>query len=148
MDAVIAVALAAAALADIGAYGPHWPGGLAVAACVALTGSVAGSRRYPSISVVVAELGLVVLALSGSHPGSGLPVEAAVVWLLYVFARGRRSRGWTMAVLSGWVAASIVVGLSYPDGPLASGSGGFVANATFWTLSGIISPALEEYEVS
>ncbi len=138
VDAVIAVALTVAALADLGAYGRHKLSWLALTACVVLTGSIAGSRRYPSISVLAAELGIIALALSGPHPGSGLPEEAAVFWLLYSFAQGRHSRGWTMAVLAGWVTASIVVGLSYPDGPLANGSGGFVANATFWALSGII----------
>ncbi len=142
VNAVIAVGLTVAALADLGGYGPHRPGWLAVTACVVLTGSIAGSRRFPSTCVVAAELGLIGLALSGPHPGSGLPEEAAVFWLLYSFAQGHHSRARTLVVLAGWVTASMVVGLSYPDGPLANGSGGFVANAAFWALSGIIPFAL------
>jgi signal transduction histidine kinase len=137
-DVVIAIALTAAALADLGAYGRHGPGWVAVTACIALTGSIVGPRRYPSIGVVVAALGLAALALSGPHQGSGLPELAVVFWLFYSFGQGHHPRGRTMVGLSAWVAASVVVGLCYPNGPLANGSGGLVANAAFWALSGII----------
>ncbi len=139
---MIAVVLTAAALADLGAFSRHGPGWVALAACVALTGSTAGSRRYPSISVGLAAAGLVTLALSGPHRGSGLPELAVVLWLFYSFARGHHSRGHSAVVLSTWVAASVVVGLCYPDGPLADGSGGVAANVAFWALSGIIAYSL------
>lgn len=138
INAVIAIALTAAALADLGSYGRHGPGWVAVTACIALAGSIVGPRRYASISVVVAALGLAALALSGPHQGSGLPELAVVFWLFYSFGQGHHPRGRTIVGLSAWVAASVVVGLCYPNGPLANGSGGFAANAAFWALSGII----------
>lgn len=138
VDAVIAVGVGAAALGDLGTWSRHEPGWVAEVACVAVGMSLVESGRYPEIGAVVAEAGLVVLALSGPHRGSGLPEEAAVVWLFFCLGRGSRRRGPVLVVLAGWLASSVVVGLSAPSGPLANGSGGFVANAVFWVVSGII----------
>ncbi len=140
LEFALAVLLTAGALVEARALSEHSLSPLAIVSSVAVTGSVAWSRRIPAPATLVAATGLVTLVLADPDAGYGVLADAAIIWSFYWL--GRRGpdpdhRLVCAAVLTYWLLACAAIGYATPSGPDTSASGP-LPNALFWVLSGIL----------
>ncbi|MBV9805157.1 MAG: hypothetical protein JO130_18300 [Solirubrobacterales bacterium] len=111
VDRAVAVLLTAGAIADANSQPHRSVGPVAIAALVALTGSVAWRRADPVLSTVVGVTGLIVFELSSRYNGDGSIEVASLALGFYTLGR----RPWTLVnvaplayLLGGTAAATFV----------------------------------------
>jgi signal transduction histidine kinase len=118
VDTVLAVVLTVAALVDAVSVLHGSPGVLAIAACVALTGSVAWRQVHPALTTVVAITGLVVFVLVSGYGGDATFQAAALALNSYTLGRNSRDRESrrVLALISVYWLAGDVVATYVPPG--------------------------------
>ena len=134
----VAVVLAAAVLAGIGAGRPARPVPTVLAVIVA--GSVACAARWPVAACGIAGTGLVALVFADFRGANAWVVELAAVWDFFSlgYRKSSASKLASVVALGSWLIASVATGVNTPKGRAGLGAGGGVDNVAFWALSGLL----------